>query len=340
MHNEKMNVTKLGLFVTVAILAFAYGIFRIGEQENLFGSTFTLSSIFQNVNGLQSGNSVRFSGINVGTVDNIIIINDTTLQVNMMVEDHVKPFIKKNAIATIGTDGLVGNMIINITPGGGASVLVSDGDFIQSNARIETEAVLSKLGNTTENIALLTINLLEVAEKINNGDGGVSRIINDSDIADDFQLTIQNLKLTSQQMSTLSIDLQNSMELVNQGEGLLGYLLKDTLFESKANKAIESLDNLIKDRTEPIMKHLEQSSLNIETSTDDLKNVIRDIELDSGLVGSLLKDTILSNSFKKTIINLNKGSELLNEDLEALRHNFLFRSYFRKLERKMKKNRK
>jgi len=340
MHNEKMNVTKLGLFVTVAILAFAYGIFRIGEQENLFGSTFTLSSIFHNVNGLQSGNSVRFSGINVGTVDNIIIINDTTLQVNMMVEDHVKPFIKKNAIATIGTDGLVGNMIINITPGGGTSVLVSDGDFIQSNARIETEAVLSKLGNTTENIALLTINLLEVAEKINNGDGGVSRIINDSDIADDFQLTIQNLKLTSQQMSTLSIDLQNSMELVNQGEGLLGYLLKDTLFESKANRAIESLDNLIKDRTEPIMKHLEQSSLNIETSTDDLKNVIRDIELDNGLVGSLLKDTILSNSFKKTIINLNKGSELLNEDLEALRHNFLFRSYFRKLERKMKKNRK
>lgn len=337
MRKDKTDTTKLGLFVTIAIALFAFGVFKIGEQENLFGSTIQISSIFKNVNGLQDGNNVRFSGISIGSVNDIIILNDSTLKVNMMLDRNSAQFLKKDAIASIGTDGLVGNMIININPGKGDAATVSDGDIIKSQAKVGTEAMLSELGTTSENIALLSMNLLEVAEKINKGSGSVSSLINDDIIAKDLQKAIQNLKSTTEHFNALSSQLNNSMGKVSEGQGALGYLLNDTTLKSKVNLTIDDLDNLIANRTAPIMNNLEQSSKDIAVSSAELKALIEEIDLNSGLVGTILKDTAFSESVKETIFNLNEGSELLNEDLKALQHNFLFRRYFRKLEKEEKK---
>lgn len=341
MRNEKANKTRLGLFVTIALVLFTIGVYKIGDKESMFGSTITISSVFKNVNGLQAGSNVRFSGINIGRVDQILIINDSTLKVEMLLEEEVMGFLKKDAIASIGTDGLVGNMIVNISPGKGHGAFVEDGDFVSSFARVETEAMLSKLGNTTENIALLTINLLEVAEKMNTGKGSVSKLINDDIMAHDLEVAIRNLKEATQHINTTSRQLGYSIEAVNQGQGLLGYLLKDTSFESKINLTLYDLDTIISNRVVPIMNLLEQSSENIAITTAELNNIVQQIDLNEGLVGTLLQDSTLSESFKETLWNLNKGSELLNADLEALQHNFLFRKYFRKLEKeKAKESRK
>ncbi|HKL89891.1 MAG TPA: MlaD family protein, partial [Allomuricauda sp.] len=94
---------RLGIFVVVGTLLLLIAAYLIGNRQNMFVKNFTLSAVFKNVNGLQNGNNVRFSGINIGTVNRIEMMNDTTIYVYMTIEDKMRNHIKKNAIATIGS---------------------------------------------------------------------------------------------------------------------------------------------------------------------------------------------------------------------------------------------
>ena len=125
-NHEKL---KLGVFVIIGSLMFMGAIYLIGARQNMFAKTFSISANFNNVNGLLQGNNVRYSGINVGTVKTISMINDSTINVNMVIVEKMVKHIKKDAIATIGTDGLVGNMIVNIIPGEGNAPVISLGDI-------------------------------------------------------------------------------------------------------------------------------------------------------------------------------------------------------------------
>ncbi|MFT5166999.1 MAG: phospholipid/cholesterol/gamma-HCH transport system substrate-binding protein [Saprospiraceae bacterium] len=337
MGKERTNTIKLGLFVMIALILFTVAIFYIGNTQNIFGDSFRISTIFKNVNGLQSGSNVRYSGINVGIVDKLVIVNDSTIRVDMNMQKEVQRFLKKNAIASIGTDGLVGNMIVNINPGIGNSSTVENGDRIESYTRVEAGEMLNTLGNTTENIALLTLNLLEIAENINKGEGSIATLLNDRGMATDLQLAIRNLRYSTQHINTLSGQFQESMDSVSQGKGLLGYLLNDSTFELQINQITAGLDSLIRSRTVPIMDNLEQSSTDIATTSAELKNMIRDIDLNQGLIGTVLKDSILVEDLKETMHNLNEGTDRFNENMEALKHNFLFRKYFKKEEKRRKK---
>lgn len=337
MAKENTNTTKLGLFVIVTVSLFTIAVYYIGNTQNLFGSNIKISSVFQNVKGLQIGNNVRYSGINVGTVDQIVIVNDSTIQVTMTLEKRMKKFLKKDAVASIGSDGLVGNMIVNISPGNGKSPPVENGDIIPSYTRIEADDMMNTLGNTTENIALLTINLLEIAEKINTGEGSVSTLINDPQMSIDLQQAIKNLRITTQHVNTISSQFEKSINEINEGQGLLGYLLNDSTFEYQVNHIAEGLDTLIRDRTRPIMDNLETSSKDIANISAELNNIVEELDLEEGLAGAVLKDSLTAKDFRETMQNLNEGTERFNENMEALKHNFLFRKYFRKQEKRRKK---
>ncbi len=337
MGKENKNNTKLGLFVTIAILLFTVGVYYMGNKQNIFGSSYKISSIFENVKGLTIGNNVRYSGISIGTVGDIIILNDSMIQVDMMLENKMQAFLKKDAVATIGSDGLVGNMIVNISPGEGTGQSAEYGDVINSFARLETGEMINSLGNTTENIALLTMNLLEIAENINSGEGSVASLLNDPTMANDLSLAIKNLKITTQNINALTGQFQKNMNEVNQGEGLLGYLFKDSTFEYQINHITEGLDTLIRSRTTPIMENLEASSKDIAMVSADLKKIIQEIDLQEGLAGAILKDSLTAEDFKQTMENLSQGTDRFNENMEALKHNFLFRKYFKKQEKKRQK---
>ena len=149
--NEKL---KLGVFVIVGLLLFIVAIYLIGNRQNMFTKTFTISASFNNVNGLVLGNNVRYSGINVGTVTSIEMLNDSVIRVDMKIEEKMVQHIKKDAIATIGTDGLVGNMIVNIIPGEGKEPVISSGDIIKSYSKIGADDMLNTLSVTNENAAI------------------------------------------------------------------------------------------------------------------------------------------------------------------------------------------
>jgi phospholipid/cholesterol/gamma-HCH transport system substrate-binding protein len=185
---------KLGIFVASGLAIFIFAIFWIGRQKHLFNQTFNVSAVFTNISGLQVGNNVRFSGINVGTVDYVKIINDTSVQVTMVIEQDVQKFIKKDSYATIGSEGLMGDRIITISQGSLSSPAVSFNDEIHSLNPVETDEILANLKVSSENATVITDQLAEIMIKINNGQGTLGKLIGDSAIAESFYKTMENMK--------------------------------------------------------------------------------------------------------------------------------------------------
>src|SRR5690349_13863085 len=132
MDKQSGYTWKLGMFVTIGLLLFIIAIYFIGKQKNLFGSTFNITSKFKTVSGLEVGNNVRFSGINIGTVEEIRLINDSSVVVSMVIKDEVREFIKTDARASIGSDGLMGDKVLTISPGVKSTKVVENGGAIAS----------------------------------------------------------------------------------------------------------------------------------------------------------------------------------------------------------------
>ena len=197
MEKSTSEKLRLGVFIIVGLLLFVGAIYLVGDRQNLFGKTFTISANFNNVNGLQPGNNVRYSGINVGTVKAIVMVNDSVIRIDMNIEEKMIAHIKKDAIATIGTDGLVGNMIVNIIPGGGKEAVVSSGDIIQSYSKIGADDILNTLSATNENMAILMSDLLKITTSITKGKGTLSLLINDTIVSSNLKQTVNQLKFTS-----------------------------------------------------------------------------------------------------------------------------------------------
>jgi phospholipid/cholesterol/gamma-HCH transport system substrate-binding protein len=195
-HTLKFKV-RLGLFITVGSAIFAVAIFIIGKQENLFDPVFRLTTTFYNVSGLQVGSNIRFSGIEVGTVDNIKIINDSTVWVDMLIKKRVQQFIKTDCEAGIGSAGIIGDRVLIITQGSNDAPIVIDGQHIVSNEPVETDAIMSSLQLTAGNAEIISQQLAEIMLNINSGKGTLGRLIQDSTIAENINQTIVNLKNSS-----------------------------------------------------------------------------------------------------------------------------------------------
>jgi phospholipid/cholesterol/gamma-HCH transport system substrate-binding protein len=194
MKKESGNKIKLGLFVLIGTGLLLAGIYFIGETKKLFSSTFRVSALFKDVNGLLVGNNVRFAGINVGAIEAIEIITDTTVKVDMIVDASTQKFIKKNATATIGSDGLMGNKIMTISPGTIAFAEIENNDMITASVPINMDELLFKLKTTTDNAALIMGDLATITGNIRAGNGTIGKLFMDTVFAENLDRTIINVK--------------------------------------------------------------------------------------------------------------------------------------------------
>lgn len=217
-HSQKFKV-RLGLFVAGGLAIFVLGIFIIGKQKNMFNPVFKLSSNFYNISGLQVGNNIRFSGINVGTVENITIINDSTVKIDMSIRKEVHQFIKSDCMVAIGSEGLIGDKLLVITQGSANAPLAKDGQQLASAEPIETDAIMASLQVTAGNAEIISQQLAEIMVKINSGNGTLGKLIQDSTIARNLDQTIVNLKKSSK-------GLDENMEAAKHNFLLKGYYNK------------------------------------------------------------------------------------------------------------------
>ncbi len=218
------------MFVAGGLALFVLTIFIIGKQKNLFNPVFKLTATFYNISGLQVGNNIRFSGINVGTVDNIRIINDSTVRVDLLVRKEVHQFIKSDCKVAIGSEGLIGDRLLTITQGSTEAPLAKEGQELESFEPVETDAIMASIQVTAYNVEVITEQLAEVMYKINGGQGTLGRLIQDTTIAENLSQTIVNLKTSSK-------GLDENMKAVKHNVFLRGY------FKKKAKAAEEKKED-------------------------------------------------------------------------------------------------
>ena len=326
MKNSNARKIRLGLFVLMGTLIFIVAVYLIGQKQDMFKNTYTIGAYFQNINGLKKGNNVRYAGIDVGVVKGITMINDSVIKIDMTIDQNISRHIKKDAVATIGTDGLVGNMIVNILPGNGETEIIEPGDIIESYSKIRTDELLNTLGVTNENIAILSSDLIQITRKIREGNGTIGVLLNDSLMAKDLQKSLSNLKIASYNARGITHELNEiTHSIKTNDQSVLGVLMNDTLTGEKLKSTIVHLDSL---------------RMDMETTLNTINTVVEDINSGEGALDYLTQDTTFVRHLQSTIEHIDEGTEKFNQNMEALKHNFLFRGYFRKLERQKRKEAK
>ncbi|MFI0491048.1 MlaD family protein, partial [Flavobacterium sp.] len=246
MEKTTSQKIRLGFFVIIGLLLFILAIYFVGSKQKMFGKTNHLEAVFNNVNGLQLGNNVRYSGINVGTVLGIEMDNDTIIRVDMIIDKAIFPFIKKDAIATISSDGLVGNMIVNILPGKGIQPSVEPGDKIRSQNKVRTEDILNTLSVTNVNTSKLSFDLLKITKQINEGKGTIGALINDTLLAKDLKETMKYLKTTGKGTAESIAELKKVIQSLDKKDNVIG-VIKDTAVANKIKNVVNNLDQSTKE---------------------------------------------------------------------------------------------
>lgn len=332
MAKTAFNNIRLGLFVILSIVVFTYVLYRVSNKADLFGGSMDIIATFEDVRGLQPGNNVRFAGINIGAVGDIHIQGDTLVIVTMSVVKEAHTYMKKDAIADIGSDGLVGNMLVNIRPGPGEAPFITDGDTIAGLRGDWAGEMMGNLSTTSSDLTQITSNLNQIAAKINNGSGTLSMLVNDKDMAADFKSLIRELQKTSSQLGSATAKANELMVSVQDGEGLLGRLISDTMSATKFDRMLTNMDTLILVQAKTLMTDLQQSGKTLAVSTEKLNRIIENMD-QSGLTGSILNDTAAVRQFEQILENLEEGSGNFNTLMEALQKHWLLKGAVKKVEK-------
>jgi len=229
MKKNTSNKIKLGIFTSLGIAVLILGIYFIGERQQLFRSTFRLSGVFKDVGGLQAGSNVRLSGVNVGTVENIVIVSDTSVKVAILIDEATRKFIKKDAVASIGSDGLMGNKILIINPGTGGKKEIENNDIVETTQPIDMDDIMKSLKTTIDNSSEITGNLSKITGNIQSGKGTIGRLLMDRSLEQNFDSSIINLKQGLSGLRNLMDDTKISFAqnfdstFVNLKEGSAGF---------------------------------------------------------------------------------------------------------------------
>jgi phospholipid/cholesterol/gamma-HCH transport system substrate-binding protein len=300
MGMDKSKLIKLGIFITLGLAVFVFGIFYIGSKDNLFTDTFEVYSIFSSVSGLAEGNNVQFAGINVGTVKAIDILATDKIRVTMSIQEKVKEFIKKDSETTINSEGLVGNKVLTIYGGTPGSTPVESGDSIHSVKPAELGDIIKNLEKSSKEAEVIAQQITEITMKVNNGEGTLGKLVNNSDLYDN--------------LDSLTANVANSTESIDR-------ILAQT--SSTINTVTSDIQEL---------------TVSIKLITDNIGEITTKMNSSQSLVGTLLTDTVFANDIKgvlrntnQTTANLEMGSFSFYQNMEALKHNFLFKGYFEDL---------
>ncbi|HLV41791.1 MAG TPA: MlaD family protein [Brumimicrobium sp.] len=319
MGKSNSQKIKVGIFVIVGTVLLITALYFIGKQQYLFSRNIEMYAVFENVNGLQKGNNVRYSGINIGTVKNIEMTEGGLITIQMSVEEKTAKFITKNAEASVGSDGLVGSMVVNINPGKDKQKgKVADGDTIQSFNQVSTDDMMKTLNKTNENAAILSADLLKITHEILEGKGTVGTLINDTVMAQDIQQSILELRKTTENASLAMTKINTIIAKINYDESAAAVILSDT-----------AVANQIRDVFE-----------NLEKSSEEIHSYINEIKDGKGAINHLTQDEELVREIDSTMIYIKQAADKLDQNMEALKHNFLFRGYFKKQDKKAKKEAK
>lgn len=305
----------VGLFVALGILIFIAGVFVLGGQQKRFTKSIKIIAVFNDVGGLKAGNNVWFSGVKIGTVKRISFYGTSQVEVDMNIEESSRQYIRKDAGATISSDGLIGNKIVQIIGGTTKTEPVEEGDRLKTLAAVSSDELLETLQENNQNLLKVTNDVKELVGNIKQGKGTVGAVLTDPALASQLRSTLTNLNQASGNALRLTGTVTRFAAKLNNPSSSVNQLLTDTTVFRQLSRSATQLENAA--------GSADQTVANLNRASEKLNNT-------NSPLGVLLTDQETANNLRTTLRNLSTGSALLNEDLKAAQNNFLLRGYFKK----------
>jgi phospholipid/cholesterol/gamma-HCH transport system substrate-binding protein len=327
MDSNKRMIT-VGVFVLLGIIILVAAILTLGGQKNTFEKKSHLKAVFTDVNGLQPGNNVWFSGVKVGTVKKITFTPSAMVEVEMSIESKTMPYIKKDARAKISSEGFIGNKIVVIFGGSMQAQPVVENDALAVDNGMNTDEMIATLQKNNKNLLDITTNIKTITERLMSGQGSAGKILSDDQLANELQAAVSGFRLASANVRKITQDVSSYTAQLQSEGSLTNELIHDTIFFSQLKSTAQQIQQA--------SATIKQSSDNIQRITSNIEEVSTRLNSSASPVGVLLNDEEAGKNLKITLENLQSGTKKLDEDLEALQHNFLLRGFFKKKEKKEK----
>ncbi len=305
----------VGIFVFIGIIFLIIGILIIGNLNETFKSKIEVVTVFDDVSGLQKGNNVWFSGVKVGIIKDLEFFDENKVKVIMKIDDKVVPFVHKDAFVKLSTDGLIGNKILVIYGGSTLSPQIEEGDTLSVEKTFTSEDMINTLQENNKNLLAITGDFRLISTKLANGEGTIGKLLNDDAIYAQLDAASLSLKRASASAEQLISSLSTFSEGLNKKGTLANELTTDTVVFNSLKTTVLQLQEMA-DTASLFINNIKSAGTNPQTA-----------------IGVLLYDEESGERLKQIIINLESGSQKLDEDLEAARHNFLLKGYFKKKEK-------
>jgi phospholipid/cholesterol/gamma-HCH transport system substrate-binding protein len=321
MSKESGNYTRLGLFVLGGTAVLIVGLYLLGSKRNLFSDSVTITATFHEVGGLRPGNNVRYAGINVGTVEGIAILNDTAVLVEMAVRSEQAEHIRSSAVASVGSDGLMGNKLVSIDAGPGEGEPIVDGTSLRTREALNTDLMMRTLERTNENLALITGDLVQLSARLNDPDNVIG-LLSDTSLAVALRQALYDLQASAGNAYALTAGVNSMVLGAQHGDGALGVLISDESAEQDMRRMLGDL-------------RMAADTLGIAIGR--ISDFSRSLDEGPGLAHAVVRDSVMANDVRRMITRLDTSTLLLNEDLKALQSNWFFRRYFKDQEKAARK---
>lgn len=319
--NESPNkrAITVGVFVLVGIIFLIAGILTIGNLHQTFSTKLHVTTLFDDVNGLQKGNNIWFSGVKIGTVKKVEFYGKSQVRVIMSIDEKAQQYIRKDAKVKVSTDGFIGNKILEIYGGSATAPAIQENDTLGVEKTFSTEDIMTTLQENNKNLLTITGNLKTISTDLTEGKGSIGKLIKDESLYNNLSATGASLKNASDKANQVMGSLSAFSSGLNKKGTLANQLVTDTLIFSSLKNSAKKL-NVITDTAAVLVSNLNSATRNPKTPA-----------------GVLLHDEEAGTHLKSTLKNLDSGSKKLDEDLEAAQHSFLLRRYFKKEAKKNKK---
>ena len=317
-NNYKRGII-VGVFIFIGIVIFIVAILTLGGQQKTFQKAVLVKAFFSDVEGLQKGNNVWFSGVKIGTVKKISFKGSAIVEVDLNIQESSKQYIRRDAKAKISSDGLIGNKIVVIYGGTDKNPQVENGDVLVVDKAVTTDEMFNTLQINNKNLLDITGDFKVISKRLSNGEGTVGKLLTDETLLNDMQKVMATLQKAAINTERLTSTITAYTGKLNNRGTLAHELVSDTVLYAR----------------------LKQTSAQIETLSQTAKAAVNDLKnstetVNAGLnnkntpAGLLLKDEGVARDLKSTLHNLNTSTQKLDENMEALQHNFLLRGFFRK----------
>jgi phospholipid/cholesterol/gamma-HCH transport system substrate-binding protein len=304
--NDPLNkrAVGVGVFILVGLLFLVGGIMTIGNLHSTFQKKMTISSVFANVNGLQSGNNIWFSGVKVGVVKKTEFSGERNVKVQMNINTESRQYIRKDAKVKISTDGFIGNKILVIYGGTAEAGEIQNGDTLTNETMLTTEDIMTTFQQNN-------LNVLKFTQQLASGNGTISKLLNSDSVYNNIATTTLSLKKASANAEKLIASLANFGAKLNNKGTLANELTTDTAIFKSFKASVLRLGS-IADTAKVFINTLKEASKNPKSP-----------------VGVMIHDEQSGAELKTTISNLESSSKKLDADLEALQHSFLLKRFFK-----------